>query len=224
MSAVVTPPRDRRFYSAAAWVLAAFVVAGFAPTFFARSLLVEAAPLALPVRLHGVAGTAWVILLVVQCTLIAAHRVRWHRILGVIGAVLTLAFVASGVVVTADLEASHGAEPAAWRAAHLFTNGAPLVAFALLVGLGIWQRNVAARHKRFMLLAAVVLLPPAMGRLFGYLDLSRLNFAVYASLAFANAIYDVVARGRPHPVSLLGAAALVAIDVATTRWLDAVGS
>jgi hypothetical protein len=59
--------------------------------------------------------------------------------------------------------------------------------------------------------------------LLGNLELDRFNLLAYACLAFANAVYDVGARGRPHAISLLGATALVAIDVTATRWLAAVG-
>ena len=57
-------------------------------------------------------------------------------------------------------------------AAHLFTNAAPLAAFALLMAAGIWQREGRRGTRRLMLLAAVVLLPPAIGRLFGQLGLA----------------------------------------------------
>jgi hypothetical protein len=75
-----------------------------------------------------------------------------------------------------------------------------------------------------MLLAAVVLAPPALGRLFGELGLTELNFVAYAALVFASPAFDWLAHGRPHAISLLGAAALVAIDAVTTAWLAAVGS
>ena len=110
------------------------------------------------------------------------------------------------------------------RAPHLFANGAPLTLFALLVAAGIAQRSRSARHKRLMLLAAVVLAPPAIGRLFDQLGLAELNLAAYAALAFANAGYDWLAHGRPHAISLLGGAVLVATDAVTTVWLAAVGS
>jgi hypothetical protein len=165
-----------------------------------------------------------VLLFAVQSGLIVAARVTWHRRVGLLGAALSAAFVASGAVVIAGLERTHVGESGATLAAHLFTNVAPLTAFALFVAAALWQRTAPARHKRLMLLGAVVLTPPAIGRLFGYLDLSSLSLLTYAALAFANALYDTWTRGRPHAVSLLGAAALVGIDVMTTLWLRAVGS
>ena len=217
-------PQDHKFYPAMATVIAALVFAGFTPSFYARDWSGDAAPLAGSVFVHGVAGTLFVLVFTVQSWLIAAGREPWHRKLGVAGALLAAAFVLSGIVVTLNLEQGHVGESRRVLAAHVWTNAAPLAAFALLVAAGIWQRRVPARHKRLMLLAAVVLLPPATGRLFGPLDLAWLNLPLYVCAAAANAVYDVITRGRPHALSVFPAAALVAIDVTTTSWLAAVGS
>jgi hypothetical protein len=216
-------PFEHAFYCGAALVLLGLVAAGFAPTFYARDVAI-AGPLPYAVLMHGLAGTAWVLLFAAQTSLIATGRVAWHRRVGWTLGLVTLVLVVSGVLVTTALERSHGAEPLASRAPHLFTNGAPLTLFALLVAAGIAQRSRPATHKRLMLLAAVVLAPPAIGRLFDQLGLAELNLAAYAALAFANAGYDWLAHRRPHAISLLGGATLVAIDAGTTVWLAAVGS
>ena len=214
---------EHAFYIGAALVLLALAAAGFAPTFFARDVA-ALGPLPAAALVHGIAGTAWLLLFATQIALVASRRVAWHRRLGLVVAAVSIVFIASGVAVTSNLERSHGAEPLTWRAPHLFTNVAPLLSFALLVAAGVWQRATAARHKRLMLLAAVVLAPPAIGRLFGELGLTELNFAAYAALAFASSAFDWLAYGRPHAISLLGGTALVAIDAVTTMWLAAVGS
>jgi len=216
-------PLEHAFYFGMALVLLALLAAGFSPTFYARDVSAMG-PLSSPVLVHGLAGTAWVALFATQVALVATRRVAWHRRVGWAAAVVTGVFVVSGALVTATLERSHGMEPLTWRAPHVFTNGAPLTVFALLVAAAIWQRSHAARHKRLMLLAAVVLAPPAIGRLFDQLGLAELNLVAYAALALANAGYDWLAHGRPHAISLLGGAALVAIDAVTTAWLAAVGS
>jgi hypothetical protein len=136
---------------------------------------------------------------------------------------VAIAMVAVGSVVIADLERAHGAEPAAVLAAHVFANAAPLTAFGALALTGVWQRRVPARHKRLLLLATVVLAPAALGRLFARFDVPDLALPVYAALAFANAAYDAVVLRRVHAVALGGAVALIALDVATTWWLSAVG-
>jgi hypothetical protein len=217
-------PYDRWFFSALALTLVALVAAGFAPSFYARDWFLPAAPLPPLVQAHGIIGTAWVLLYALQALLIARGRVQWHRRAGVLGAALTIVFVATGAFLIAAFERTHGAEPRNVLYAHLFTNGAPLSAFGLLAAAGIWQRRVAARHKRLMLLAAVVLLPPAIGRLFAQLGIAHLNLPVYAGFAFACAGFDWLTRGRPQAISLLGGATLVTIDVTATAWLAAVGS
>jgi hypothetical protein len=215
---------DGKFYPAMATVIALLVFAGFTPSFYARGSAYDAPPLAVPLLLHGAAGTLFVLAFAVQAWLIALGRESWHRKLGGAGAVLAALFVLSGVGVTVNLEHGHVGESSRVLAAHVWTNAAPLAAFSLLIAAGLWQRRVSERHKRLMLLAAVVLLPPATGRLFGALDLAWLNLPLYACAAAANAVYDVVTRGRPHVLSVIPAAALVAIDVTTTWWLAAVGS
>ena len=118
-SRFVAPARfEHAFYCSAALVLLALVAAGFAPTFFARdvSLLGRLPSAAL---VHGIAGTVWLLLFATQ--VIAALRVAWHRRLGLVTGVAAVVFVASGAVVIASLERSHGAETLIWRAPHVFT-------------------------------------------------------------------------------------------------------
>jgi hypothetical protein len=122
-------------------VLVVLVAAGFTPTFFARGRFDVLGPLPPAVLVHGIVGTAWVMLFAAQTALVATRRLALHRRLAWVAAGAALAFVVSGVVVIGDLERGHGTEPLSWRAAHLFTNGAPLTAFALLVGGGVWQRK-----------------------------------------------------------------------------------
>ena len=216
---------DRKFYAGMAVVLAALVFAGFAPTFYLRDALYAGDALPMRVQLHGLFGTAWVVLFLAQTLLIAGSRRDWHRRLGVLGAAVAAAFAVSGALVIAGFERTHSGESFETLAAHVFTNAAPLTAFTVLACAGIWQRRIADRHKRLILLATVVLLPAAVARLFAFLGVSAsLNFPVYALLVSANGVYDLIQWHRIHRVSLFGAAALIAIDLATTAWLARVGS
>ena len=74
-----------------------------------------------------------------------------------------------------------------------------------------------------MLLAAIALLPPGMGRLFGYLDLSFLTVPVYLCVLFFSTLYDAFVYRRVHPVSWSGGLALAAIEVGSDEWLRVVG-
>jgi hypothetical protein len=217
-------PHDRWFYSGMATLLACVIFAGFVPTFFARGAFYDLPPLSTTALLHGIAGTLWLVLFVAQAWLVKADRRDVHRRLGVLGAGVAAAFVCGAAGVIANIEHSHIYDSPGTLAAHAYANGAPTVAFGVLVALGIWQRRAAARHKRFMLLAAIALLPPGTGRLFGHLDLSFLNVPVYLCVLFFNTLYDAFVYRRVHPVSWIGGVALVAIEISTDWWLEAIGS
>jgi len=207
-----------------ATLLAGVIFAGFAPTFFARGAFFDLPPLPTLALLHGVVGTLWLVLFVAQAWLVTADRRDWHRRLGVLGGVLAALFVLGAAGVITNLELGHVYDSAGALAAHVFANGAPTVAFGLLVAAGIAQRRAAARHKRLMLFAAITLLPPGTGRLFGYLGLSSLNVPVYLCVLFCSALYDLFVYRRVHPVSWVSGLALAAIEIGTDLWLEAIGS
>jgi hypothetical protein len=217
-------PHDRWFYSGMATLLTCVIFAGFVPTFFARGAFYDLPPLPTLALLHGVAGTLWLVLFVAQAWLVTADRRGWHRRLGPLGAVLAALFVLGAAGVITNVERSHLYDSAGTLAAHAYANGAPSVAFGVLVAAGIWQRRVVARHKRFMLLAAIALLPPGTGRLFGQLGISFLNVPVYFCVLFFNTLYDALVYRRVHRVSWIGGAALAAIEISTDQWLEAIGS
>jgi hypothetical protein len=215
-------PSDRWFYTSMAALLAAIIVVGFWPTFFGRDPdLAGALPRLL--LAHGLFASAWLVLFNVQAWLIGARAPGAHRRVGVAGMALVVGMLAIGALVIAHLELSHGRESFEVLSAHVFANAAPLSAFGLLALAGVWQRKTAARHKRLMLLATVVLTPAALGRWLAGLGLETLNLPVYAALAFANAVYDRWTYGRAHAIALWGALALVTLDLTTSVWLEAVG-
>jgi len=217
-------PHDRWFYSGMATLLAGVIFAGFVPTFFARGAFSDLPPLSGLALLHGVAGTLWLVLFVGQAWLVTADRRDWHRALGVLGGALAALFVLSAGGVITNVERSHLYDTVGTLAAHVFANGAPTAAFGALVAAGIAQRRVAAPHKRFMLLAAIALLPPGTGRLFGHLGISFLNVPVYLGVLFFNVLYDACVHRRVHPVAWIGGVALAAIEISTDEWLAAIGS
>jgi hypothetical protein len=86
---------EHRYYVAVAIGVAAIVFAGFARTYFLRPLFFRA-PLPLLLHVHGAVMTSWILLFFTQTCLIAAHRVDWHRRLGIVGTALAVVLV--GVV------------------------------------------------------------------------------------------------------------------------------
>jgi hypothetical protein len=219
-----TSPQERWFYAALATLLVIVIGAGFTPTFYARGAFYDLPPLSWAALLHGVAGTLWLLLFLIQAWLVVVGRQRWHRALGLAGVALAPLFVVSGAAVITGVERSHLYDSVMDLAAHVYANGAPTAAFGVLALAGLWQRRVPARHKRFMVLAAIALLPPGTGRLLGPLGLSYLNVPVYLGALLVMPIYDLWQRGRPHAVSWIGAVALAAIELSTDWWLAVIGS
>src|SRR5450432_4808540 len=101
MNYIVRPSRrfDRRLYLGASLIFLALVFWTFARTFYLKSFF-GTPPLSLLLHIHGAIMTGWVVLLVVQTSLIAAHRVQLHRRLGVFGAAWGALVVSRGSIAT----------------------------------------------------------------------------------------------------------------------------
>lgn len=195
------------FYIALAWILAVLVFAGFARTFYLNGLFARMDLTTLRV-VHGVLFSAWIVLLVTQTGLVAAHRVDVHRRLGGAGAVLAVAMIAVGLAITISA-GRHGFQtpglppPLVFMIVPLFD----IVLFAMLVGAALAFRNRPDWHKRLMLLATLAITPPAFARLpieavRTTLPLSA--FVLTALAIVAVAAWDAVARRHLHPVYLWG--------------------
>jgi hypothetical protein len=200
--------RDRWFFTGMAAVVIATVAAGFAPTYYLRPLFATPA-LTLPVHVHGAMFTAWVLLFVIQTSLVAAKRTDVHRRLGVVGAVLAIAMVATGTALA--VESARMARPglgALAGASPLFVLVIPLasvVVFTILVGLGLYYRRRPDAHKRLMLLATIALLPPALGRMRVLNEVWPQGFFAVTGIFIAAVVaYDYWTRRRVHPASLWG--------------------
>ena len=217
---------DRRFFSGMAAAALVTVVAGFAPTYFLRSVF-DGPPLSPTLELHGALFTAWMVLFLVQALLVAAKRTDVHRRLGVAGAVLAIAMLVVGPIVAISaarrgVSVPGGPPPLQFLAIPL----GDLVLFASLVGVGISLRRRSQVHKRLMLMATIGLLPPAIARLPYVGAAGPLAFFGLTDLFVAAClVYDRVILGRVHPGFLWGAIAVVASQPlrlavsATPYWL-----
>jgi hypothetical protein len=207
---------DRAFYSGMAIAMAAAVFAGFAPTFYLRAwfgappTVTGATTLSPLAQLHGALFTGWVLLFIVQTTLVASHRTRVHQRLGIAGGVLAAAMVVVGVS-TAIAAAKRGAAPPGADAlAFLSVPLVDMVLFAAFVGAALWNRRRPDTHKRLMLLAYISIIAAAVARFPGLLPYGPLAFFGLAFVFLLVAIvYDLRSRRRVHPTYAWGGALLV---------------
>jgi len=169
MNAIVRSQRrrDHRLYLGASLIFLALVFWTFARTFYLKPFF-STPPLSTLLHIHGAVMSGWVLLLVVQTSLIAAHRVSWHRRLGVFGAVWAALLVIVGSVTTLHAAAREVRAHTHFAASQVVITSLDLLQmlfFACFVAIAIWQRHHPDYHKRLMLLTIACMLPDALARL-----------------------------------------------------------
>ena len=208
---------------------AAAVFTGFAPTYFLKGLYGTPALSGL-LHVHGGFFTAWIVLLLVQTTLVAAQRTDLHRRLGVAGGVLAVLMTVLAYLVSIDAARRGSSIPGMSPLAFLVIPMATVVVFPSLVGAALWLRRRPDFHKRLMLLATTELLTAGIGRLPMLAASGPLGFFGVANLFIvAMALYDVATLRRVHPATLWGGLFLIVSQVvrvvltASTSWLALAG-
>ena len=203
---LVIARRDRVFHTgmAVACLLTAFV--GFGPTFFFKPVH-PSPPLSALLLVHGLAFTMWLVLLIVQSGLVRADRVDVHKRLGIFGAGLAAVVVGLGLAATVDAArrgaSADGMTPLAFM---IFPLGQTLL-FGTFVGLGLWKRRQPELHRRFILLATICLMTPAIARIVD----KRSILASFLTLIFVVVamLHDWKSRRRVHPVYVWGGVILL---------------
>lgn len=205
---------ERLFYLGMGLAILLTVFAGFAPSFYLRGIIQPYAPM-LPttplVLLHGLLFSGWIVLFIAQTSLMSTGRADLHRRLGLIGFAMLAAMIVVGT-----LAALHGVErksgppivpPLAWLAVPLLD----VPVFAALIGLGLANRRKPQVHKRFMLVATIGMLPPAIGRLPWPPDAPFPLVLIGGQLLFLSALagWDFFSRRRLHWVTIAGTVLLV---------------
>jgi hypothetical protein len=202
------PLSERRFFTGIAAAILLTVLIGFSRSFFLRPLFPDwPSPSEGIFYVHGAAFAAWIVLLVVQTSLVAGGRTSLHRTIGPHGAVLAATMVVLGTV--AALTAAQRATgfvgipvpPLQFLAVPLFD----MALFATFTALAIARRRDAQSHKRLMLLATVNLMTAAIARwpMIGALG-PPAYFGLTDLFIVALAVWDFRTRGRLHPVTLWG--------------------
>lgn len=219
---------DRRLYILAAILIPLIVLAGFARTYYLKPFFPAPDLPGRIVHLHGIIMTSWVILFIVQVSLVETRRTRIHQRLGILGSVLAALVVIVGIL-TALYAAARGASPGPPALAFLIIPIGDMVIFSVLIGLALYFRRKLDVHKRLMLLAAINLLTPAIARI-------PLEFiTTYGPLAFfgltdlcllACVGFDTIKHRRLHPVFLWGTLFVIVMQplrlllAQTNAWIN----
>jgi hypothetical protein len=180
------------------------------------------------IRLHAALFTTWVLLFIVQTTLVASHRVAVHRRLGVAVAVLAAMMVMAGTATALQLAIQGSAPPGIPPIVFLAIPLGDIVVFTILISAALLLRRNKEAHKRLMLLAYASILPAAVARIPGVLPLGPLGFfgLTFLPILALTMTYDFVTRGRIHPAYLWGGTLLIVsvpvrLVISTTHgWLS----
>src|ERR1700684_1683911 len=97
---------DNLFFSGMAVIVLASVLVGFAHTYYLAGVFKAPLPNLL-VHIHGAVFSCWILLLIVQTSLVAAGRVDLHRRLGLLGFALACLMVIVGLLAATDSQGRH---------------------------------------------------------------------------------------------------------------------
>jgi hypothetical protein len=206
-SAQADARRERLFFGGMTIALLAAVIVGFGPTYYFHSVSGSTNVLSAALQVHGAAFTTWMILLVLQSTLVAAGRTDVHRRLGVAGAVLGACMMVLGAYVAISrVRAGLMVPPPGLPVGVLLAIAlATIVVFPTLLGAALLLRRHTDFHKRLVLLATFELVVAAVARWPGVTPLGPPAFFGLTDLfVVALAAYDFRTRGRLHPATLWG--------------------
>ena len=205
--------RERVFHVVMSIAFLVTVFAGFSRTYFLRPYFQNTSLIPL-LHLHGIVFSSWLLLFLIQTTLVATNRTRIHRRLGILGAVIAASMVIIGTS-TAIIRAKVVDVPPGAPSALVFLTiplGDMLI-FAILVSLAFYFRKRPDVHKRLMLLSTIAILPAAVARLpFDFIQQGGpiAFFGLSDLFIVPMLIFDLITRGRPHRTTVLGGALLVA--------------
>src|SRR5580765_2380755 len=121
---------DRPLYLLAAVIIPLIVLAGFARTYYLKGFFATPALPSLIVHVHGIIMTAWVVLFIVQVTLVARRQTKLHQRLGILGAGLAALVFVVGIL-TALYAAARGATPGPPALSFLIIPLGDMVIFAI---------------------------------------------------------------------------------------------
>ena len=205
------PARGLSFWQKMALGMALFIVFGFAQ-FAARGFVdLGAAPVWL--HLHGAVMLSWLILLVVQPTLIAGGNAALHRKLGWFGLALAALVIAVGSFVALKSIAMGRVPPFFTPPYFLALTHVGLVAFAGLVIAAIVRRCEQEWHQRLLIGSAILLMEPALGRVLPMPLIIPWGetgvMLVQLGVAWLMVRHDRRALGAIHPATKVVIAAIV---------------
>jgi hypothetical protein len=215
---------DNIFFSAMAVLILGTVFLGFAHSYYLAGIF--RAPLPSPiVHIHGAVMSCWILLFIVQISLVSAGRVDIHRRLGIAGFLLACMMVVLGVWAATEQLVRHATDPvgpAGIDAKFLYIIAlTDILIFATLIFFAFRNRFSPAAHKRLILIGTIALTQAALGRWpVGFVHNASflaswplLSFLVQFAFLLPIVGYDLWSTRRIQPATLWASVFLVFLQV-----------
>ena len=215
-SQVAAPPRsraftapsgflDRYFYFAMSLVSAAVVVAGFGETVGEKLFHPAIAPPSI-LWVHGAVFSSWIVFFILQSALVRTRNIKWHRLLGWVGAGLAASMVALGIataiqMVRFETYRLHQQGRFAFLAIPFFDIGV----FTVCIALAIYWRKKPELHRRLIFFATCGLLVAAFARMdHAFLRVHSMMYLGPDLLLALGVGRDLLVNRRVHEVYRIG--------------------
>ena len=206
----------RSFTIAMMIFISVLILYGFSHTVEA-DVINPAKPPPVMLYIHVTLFVGWLVVVLVQTALIWTRNPRLHMRLGWFGLGFGVLMVLVGLATTVVMGHEQVLRDGPDGSMFIYRPFEDIVFFAILFGLAIHWRKRPEFHRRLMLLAAIIVTPPAISRIPGVHPLSM----VYAGtdlLILVAVLHDLFTVKRVHtvyrwatPIIVIGQVALLAV-------------
>ena len=207
--------REHLFFSGIAGLIALVVFIGFARTYYLAGLF-DAKPLAAPiVHVHGAVFTCWLVLLVVQTSLIGTGHGAVHRKLGLVAFALAPLVVLLGIVVALEMLKRFAVVPTVDSPLIFAVALSEITGFAVPTFFALRFRRRPSFHKRLIVIGTIAMTTAGFGRWPVALLLHNPLPAMLAAFTLLLSVmaFDLWSTRRLHPATIWGSLWVVLIEL-----------
>ncbi len=206
---------DRIFFSGMAILILLTTLVGFARTYFLAGIFRAHLPSPI-IHIHGAVFSLWILLLLVQTSLVAAHRTDIHRKLGLAGFGVACLMPILGVLAATDSLSRNFAPPGFPFGAQTFyaIPLADMLIFTALAFFACRARRDPAAHKRLIMIATIGLMDAPTGRPPFASITSAPHMDVLFCMIFLLLVvgYDLLSLRKVHAATIWGGLFLIVVQ------------
>ena len=207
--------REHLFFSGISGLIALIVFIGFARTYYLAGLFGTKPPAAPIVHIHGAVFTCWIVLLVVQTSLVGTGHRSTHRQLGLLGLGLAPLIVLLGVLVAVEMLRRFAIVPSVDSPLIFAVALSEIAGFAVPTFFALRLRRRPSFHKRLIVIGTIAMTTAGFGRWPVSFLLHKPLPAMLAAFTLLLMLmaFDLVSTRRLHPATIWGSVWVVFIEL-----------